>query len=257
MLGPPSHSPRARRPLLSIALASYNGERFLAAQMRSILSQLDENDELVIIDDGSTDRTLDVVDSFGDDRVRVLRNERNRGVLAAFERALLATRNEIILLADQDDIWLKGKVSSMVDRFSRDPSTLLVLSDAEVIDEEGRIIKSSFMALRGGFHPGFVSTLVRNRYLGCTMAFRRSLLEFALPIPTDVPMHDMWLGALAACVGRVVYIDRPLTQYRRHGGNLSPDRPQRIVTMLRWRWQLLKNVLMRLSRGPRQPAGEV
>jgi len=246
-----------RRPSLSVALASYNGERFLAVQLHSILSQIGPSDELVVVDDASTDRTLEIVASFGDRRIRVLRNDRNAGILAAFERALGATRNEIVLRSDQDDVWVPGKVSELVARFERDPAVLLVLSDAEVIDEAGRVTEPSFMALRGGFQPSFASTLVRNRYLGCTMAFRRRLLESALPIPHDVPMHDMWLGALAACVGKVVFIDRPLTQYRRHGGNVSPDRPQRIVTMLRWRWRLLKNVLLRLRRSPRLPAGEV
>lgn len=258
MYGPSSHAgAAARRPSLSIALASYNGERFLAAQLRSILSQIDANDEIVIVDDASTDGTLDVVASFGDDRVRVLRNERNSGVLAAFERALAATRNDIVLLSDQDDIWLPGKVREILARFELDPAVLLVLSDAEVIDEGGRVIDPSFMALRGGFRGSFPATLIKNRYLGCAMAFRRRLLESALPIPRDVPMHDMWLGALAASVGKVVFVDRPLTQYRRHGGNVSPDRPQPIATMLRWRWRLLKNVLLRLCRSPRLPAGEV
>lgn len=246
MFGSSSQAADTRRPPLSIALASYNGERFLAVQMRSILTQMDENDEVIIVDDGSTDRTLDVVASFGDARIRVLRNERNLGVLAAFERALLETRNEIILLSDQDDLWLPGKVNEILARFAADPVTLLVLSDAELIDEEGRVTAPSFMALRGGFRGSFPATLIKNRYLGCAMAFRRELLSYALPIPRDVPMHDMWLGALAACVGKVVFVDRPLTQYRRHGGNASPDRPQPMVTMLRWRWRLLKNVLLRL-----------
>jgi glycosyltransferase involved in cell wall biosynthesis len=87
--------------------------------MRSILSQIEAYDEIVVVDDGSTDHTLDVVASFGDTRIRVLRNERNRGVLAAFERALLETRNEIILLSDQDDLWLPGKLNEILARFAK------------------------------------------------------------------------------------------------------------------------------------------
>jgi glycosyltransferase involved in cell wall biosynthesis len=257
MHGSSSHAASVRRPSLSIALASFNGERYLAAQMRSILSQIEASDEVIVVDDASTDRTLDVVASFGDARVRVLRNDRNRGVLAAFERALLETKNEIILLSDQDDLWLPGKVHEILARFAADPATLLVLSDAELIDEEGRVTAPSFMELRGGFRGSFPATLIKNRYLGCAMAFRRQLLSYALPIPRDVPMHDMWLGALATCVGKVVFVDRPLTQYRRHGGNVSPDRPQPVLTMLRWRWRLLKNVLLRLRRGSRPSLVEV
>jgi glycosyltransferase involved in cell wall biosynthesis len=226
-------------------MASFNGERFLATQLHSILSQLDAQDEVVVVDDASTDRTLDVLASIGDGRVRVLRNDSNAGVFAAFERALRATRGEIVFLSDQDDVWLPGKVSEVLARFERDPSVVLVLSDAEVIDEQGRVTQPSFMALRGGFRPGFAATLVRNRYLGCTMAMRRALLDSVLPIPRDVPMHDMWFGSLAVLQGRVDYIDRPLVQYRRHGGNVSPARRQSVGQMLRWRWSLLRNVTRR------------
>lgn len=226
-------------------MATYNGERYVATQLHSILSQLGADDEVVVVDDASTDRTLDVVASLRDGRVRVLRNDRNAGVFATFERALAATRGEVVFLSDQDDVWLPGKVREVLGRFERDPSVVLVLSDAEVIDEAGQVTQPSFMALRGGFKPGFGATLVRNRYLGCTMALRRSLLSTVLPIPRDVPMHDMWVGSLAVLQGRVDYIDRPLVQYRRHGGNVSPSQRQSIGQMLRWRWNLLRNVMRR------------
>lgn len=230
---------------VSVAMATFNGERFLATQLNSILSQLDANDEVVVVDDASTDRTMDVLASIRDSRVRVLRNERNEGVFPTFERALGHTSGDIVFLSDQDDVWLPGKVEAVLARFERDRSVLLVLSDAEVIDETGRVTQPSFMALRGGFRPGFGATLVRNRYLGCTMALRRALLETVLPIPRDVPMHDMWFGSLAVLQGRVEYIDRPLVQYRRHGGNVSPSRRQGMAQMVRWRLDLLRNVLAR------------
>jgi glycosyltransferase involved in cell wall biosynthesis len=226
-------------------MATCNGERFVATQLRSILSQLGPDDEVVLVDDASSDRTLDVIASFRDERIRLLRNERNAGVFATFERALRATHGDVVFLSDQDDVWLPGKVDEVVACFDRDPLLLLVLSDAEVIDDQGRVTEASFMALRGGFKGGFGATLVRNRYLGCTMAMRRALLDSALPIPRDVPMHDMWLGSLAVLQGRVGYIDRPLVQYRRHGGNVSPSQRQSVAQMLRWRWSLLRNVASR------------
>lgn len=230
---------------ISVAMAAYNGERFIAEQLDSILAQLQAGDEVIVVDDASTDRTLDVVASLQDSRVRVLRNHRNAGVFSTFERALLATRGELVFLSDQDDVWLPGKVFEVMARFERDPEVMLVLSDAQVIDVAGRVVEPSFMALRGGFRGSFVSTLVRNRYLGCTMALRRSLLSTVLPIPRDVPMHDMWFGSLAVLQGRVDYIDKPLVQYRRHGGNVSPARHQSVGQMLRWRWSLLRNVTRR------------
>jgi glycosyltransferase involved in cell wall biosynthesis len=248
---------QTEQPQVSVAMATYNGERHVRSQLESILRQLALTDEVIVVDDASTDRTRAVVTEIGDARVQLHGNERNLGVLASFERALSLTRGRCVFLSDQDDLWLDDKRQTLVGALERSSRVMLAIGDATVIDSEGRPTETSFMRLRGGFRGSFLATLVKNRYLGCAMAFRRELLSYALPIPRDVPMHDMWLGALAACVGKVVFIDRPLTQYRRHGGNVSPDRPQRIVTMLRWRWRLLKNVLLRLRRGWRLPAGEV
>lgn len=247
---------RPQRSPVSVALATYNGAAFIAAQLDSILPQLGEDDQIVVVDDGSTDETVDRIARYADRRIEIFPNATNQGVLASFERALAAARHEIVFLCDQDDVWLPGKVDAVCARFTSDPRVLLVLSDAEVIDDGGRILERSFMALRGGFRAGFGATLVRNRYLGCTMAMRRRLLGWALPIPRDVPMHDMWLGSLAALLGRVEFIDRALVQYRRHAGNASPGRPQSIPTMVRWRWRLLKNVLMRLRAERRRPSSE-
>jgi hypothetical protein len=175
-------------------------------------------------------------------------------VRASFGRALAACRGEFIFLADQDDVWLPGKRVALVNALRA--GAVLALSDAAVIDGEGRAIEPSFMARRGGFRDSFAATLVKNRYLGCSMAFRRELLEDILPIPAEVPMHDMWIGALAALRGRVAYIDRPLMQYRRHGANVSPERRASIGQMLAWRWRLLSLVAARRLRGPRAVALE-
>jgi hypothetical protein len=121
-----------------------------------------------------------------------------------------------------------------------------VVSDAELIDAGGSVTAPSFMQMRGGFHGGFWSTVVKNRYLGCAMAMRRELLAVALPIPPTVPMHDMWFGALASVMGRVHYIPRPLMQYRRHGSNASPARSQGWLRIVRWRVRLLKLLTLRL-----------
>jgi glycosyltransferase involved in cell wall biosynthesis len=227
---------------VSIAMATYNGERYIEAQVRSILKQLGGDDEVVIVDDASTDRTRERIAAFADPRIRLHVNDRNEGVMRSFGRALRMTSGSIIFLADQDDVWLPGKRAALAEALH---DAAVAVSDAQVIDGEGAIIAPSFMALRGGFRAGLAATLIRNRYLGCAMAFRRELLEVALPIPAGVPMHDMWLGAVSGLVGRTVYIDRPLMQYRRHEANVSPWRHADPVRMLLWRWQLARNVVAR------------
>jgi len=229
-------------------MATHNGARFVTIQMESILSQLAAGDELVVVDDASVDGTAALIARAGDPRIRLLCNPRNLGVRASFERALRATRHPLVFLSDQDDVWLPGKRSILADALAQ--GALLALSDASVIDGAGDVVASSFMARRGGFRGSVFATVVKNRYLGCTMAFRRELLELALPIPAEVPMHDMWLGALAAQRGRVSYVGRPLIQYRRHHGNLSPGRRAGLVQMLRWRWRLVRLLIERRARGP-------
>lgn len=230
-------------------MATYNGARWLDLQLRSILDQLAPADELVVVDDGSTDGTLEILEALEDARVRVLRNPANAGVRATFERALREVRGDIVFLADQDDVWLPGKRDALVGAIDADARIVLAIGDAEIVDGNGVRVASSFMKIRGGFRSSFAATLVKNRYLGCALAFRRTLLEQVLPIPPDVPMHDMWIGALAACSGRVAYVDRPLMSYRRHAANVSPGRRQGLPTMLRWRWRLLKNVVLRKLHG--------
>jgi glycosyltransferase involved in cell wall biosynthesis len=238
---------------ISVAMATYNGARYVDAQLASILAQLHEDDEIVVVDDASTDRTAELVESRRDCRIRLLRQQRNFGVRASFERALGDTRRPYVFLSDQDDAWLPGKRAALLAELQS--GAVLALSDAVVIDAAGRETAASFMARRGGFRGSVLATLVRNRYLGCTMAFRRELLDDILPIPPCVPMHDMWIGALAAARGRVAYVDRPLIRYRRHEGNASPWHRAGLAQMLKWRLQLACALVARRVRGP-VPPGE-
>ena len=223
----------------SVVLAVHNGLRFLPAQIESVLDELGPTDEVIVIDDASSDGSADWLRGVADARLQLLRNPRNEGVLASFERGLAIARNEIVFLCDQDDVWLPGKRAAFLAKFACDPKILVVVSDAQVIDAEGFIAEPSAMAARGGFRGDICSTLWRNRYSGCFMAVRRKLLDAALPIPRRVPMHDMWLGVLGAALGKVCYLPTPLLQYRRHGANLSPSHRQGWIRMLRWRLALL------------------
>ncbi len=235
-------------PSVSIVMATYNGKPYLAEQLSSVLAEMLPDDELIIVDDASQDGTPELLDSMRTPAIRVVRNLTNVGVFATFERGLLLSSKEIIFLCDQDDIWLSGKRAAFVAAFKRDSRTLVVVSDAQIIDASGSVTESSFMATRGGFRGGILSTLVRNRYLGCSMALRRELLFAAIPIPRSVPMHDMWLGALGSILGSVHYISAPLMQYRRHGGNVSPSRRQGWTRMLRWRLALFLALAGRLGK---------
>ena len=208
---------------ISVAMAVYNGLPYLPAQMASVLAELQAEDELIVVDDQSTDGSHAWLQGLRDPRVTLTRNEHNLGVRGSFERALGACTRPVVFLCDQDDLWLPGKRQAMLAAFESDPQCTVVVSDAQVIDAEGKVSAPSFMATRGGFKGGWWATLVKNRYLGCCMALRREIVELGLPIPPKSPMHDMWFGLLGAGRGRVCYLPQPYLQYRRHGKNATPS----------------------------------
>ena len=231
---------------ISVVMAVFNGSRYLEAQIQSVLSELIPGDQLVVVDDASTDDSLTVLERFQNPAIQILRNLQNQGVIASFERGLGCALHEIIFLCDQDDVWLPGKRNVVVKAFLANPTISVIVSDAEVIDANGLVTAPSFMSTREGFKISVWANLWRNRYLGCAMAFRRSLLVKALPIPRSVPMHDMWIGALGQLYGGVRYIGIPLLRYRRHTTNVSPSSRQSVLQMVYWRARLIWNLCARL-----------
>lgn len=227
------------RPRISVCMAAYNGERYIADQLRSILAQLSDSDEVIVVDDASGDDTIAIVESFRDERIRIFRNLKNQGVAASFERAICEAHGDIIFLSDQDDLWKPNKVRRMMQAFD-DPRVMLAQSDANIIGPDGEIIAQSYCETRGGFVPGVMRNIWRCRYLGCTMAFRKQILARCMPFPRNVIMHDVWIGIVNGCFGETAYIQEPLVEYRRHGENVS--RSGNPVQRIRWRVNLLINI---------------
>lgn len=225
---------------ISVVMAVYNGRRYLLEQVHSVLAQFEDGDELIAIDDGSTDGSGDLLRELNAPGLRVVTNAVNLGIKGSFQRGLCLARNPYVFLSDQDDIWLPGKRAAYVAEFEKNPQVSVVLSNAQVIDGAGQLVQASYMDLRGGFQSGVWATLLKNRYLGCVMALRRSLLDVALPIPRRAPMHDMWLGVMGAIHGKVKYLPQPYLQYRRHGGNATPLRSvASVYQMLVWRMNMV------------------
>lgn len=229
-------------------MAMYNGAAFVGRQVESILAQLSAEDELVVVDDASSDESPAILSGIKDPRLHVHRNERNLGVLQTFERALSLSRGEILFLSDHDDVWLPGKVARALEIFASHPRVTMVVSDAALIDDEGRTLNESFFSVRGRFARGFVRNFVKNKYLGCTLSFRREMLRRFLPIPRDVPMHDIWFGLLNEIYGETYFIDAPLVAYRRHRSNASPLIHRGPGQILLWRARLAKNLVLRVLR---------
>lgn len=229
---------------ISVCMATYNGEKYIRQQLLSILPQLDPEDEVIISDDGSTDRTMSIINQLADVRIHISQNQGSRGPLSNFEQAIRRATGEFILLADQDDVWLPDKVIQIRSLLRNND---LVLSDCQVVTEAGELIHESFFTHRGS-RPGFWRNLYKNSYMGCCMAFRREVLTYALPFPPEVHMHDWWIGLLVEARGRICFYPKPLINYVRHGGNASPtgESGYGVGMRLRNRFILLWYIVIRL-----------
>lgn len=230
---------------ISVCIASYNGERFIERQIHSILIQLGKDDEVIISDDGSTDETISIINSFNDRRIFVTFNRGINGPVGNFEQALNQVTGDYVFLADQDDVWLPEKVSSVVSLLRKYD---LVLSDCVVVNEKDEVVQPSFFRFRGS-QPGFWHNTCKNSYMGCCMAFRREVLSYALPFPPRIHMHDWWIGLLVEVKGKVYFHSQPMINYVRHGNNASPtgESGYGIVKRLKNRYYLLINVFKRLK----------
>lgn len=238
---------------VSVCMATFNGARFVEAQVESILRELRPGDELVVSDDGSTDATVDKVRSFSDARVRILAASR-LGVAPNFEHALRHAAGDYIFLSDQDDVWLPGKLEVMCEALA---NNVLAVSNCKLVDAELRVMNESYFDLvQSG--PGFLRNLFRNTYLGCCMAFRRELLDLALPIPRGVA-HDYWIGMVGELLERPAFVPGPLLLYRRHrraasSAGWKSRRP--LAARFAARFRLGAELLKRLPRiKARQQAG--
>lgn len=204
---------------ISVCLATYNGEKYVIEQLSTILSQLSKADEIVISDDGSTDSTLNIIKALNDDRIKVFKNKSNHGFVGNFENALTHATGDYIFLSDQDDIWLKNKVSTILPLFK---DYDLIVHDAEIVDGNGLSLnKNYYSTLHSG--RGFLANLYKSRFLGCCMAFTKDVKEFCLPIPNNIVAHDYWIGMYSLLNFKVCFIDDILLKYRRHGNNASPS----------------------------------
>lgn len=235
-----------QNPKISVCLATYNGGNFIKEQLNSILIQLPQNSEIIISDDGSTDCTLSIAREFDDSRIRVIANRKQSGVIGNFENAITYAKGRYIYLSDQDDLWHQDKIQKTITALELH---MLICHDCVLIDENGNTISDSLFSMNHG-RPGILKNLTVNSYTGCCMAFRRELLEYALPFPKDIYMHDVWLGIIADIYGTVSFNSNSLVSYRRHNNtitNTGEKSRNSVFTKIIMRVRLLKSLVYRVS----------
>ena len=208
---------------VSILVAMYNGSRFVIEQLESILSQASAEDEILILDDRSTDESYTIVKAMEPRHagLKVMCNELNVGVAKTFETLLLLATKDIIFLSDQDDIWVEGRKERMLAAMHEGGSVAVLANSVIYVD--GKRVREFFADGQRPNTSSISKNFLKNNFIGCCMAFRREILTLALPFPHRISMHDWWLASCAMAMGRVAYSDQPSLLYRRHSANLSPS----------------------------------
>ena len=207
-----------RKEKVSVAMATYNGEKYIKEQIETILNNLDDKDELVISDDGSSDMTSEIINKINDKRIILLEGPR-KGLKKNFENAIKNTTGDVIFLSDQDDIWMENKVEKVLECFNNN-NYILIQHDAVVVDENDKVIYESFAEHRK-VKTGVIKNLIKNSYHGCCIAFRKELIKEILPIPDNIYLHDEWIGIVAELNGKTYFLNEKLIKYRRHSENTS------------------------------------
>lgn len=245
----------ASLPRISVCMATYDGERFVGQQLASILAEIAPGDEVVVVDDASSDSTVARLRELHDPRVRIIESDQNRGYVRAFERALCEARGEYVLLADQDDVWTTGRVRSMVDALGHVDVVATNLATLGGPDRITGPYGQSDWRLRAR-HSGrnvrnIVAVLAGNRpYYGCAMGIRRRALVRVLPFPDFLDeSHDLWIALHGNVARSIRHLEFRSVQRRFHGGNATPDRPRGPVGVARSRLMLVRCVIELRRRG--------
>lgn len=209
------------RHLISIAMATYNGDKYLIDQLDSIIAQTYKNIEIIIVDDCSRDATVDILQKYSLKYkfIKYYQNKNNLGITKTFERAINLCRGKYIALSDQDDIWFLEKLEVLSREIG---DNLLIHSDAVLINNKKNIIcKSHFKSIKDPNKKEFIDYLWSNNMHGCTAMINRKLVDLCFPIPDNFYVHDHYLAICAVFYGSIKLYLQPLIYYRQHSNNVT------------------------------------
>ncbi len=232
---------------ISVAMAVYNGERFLPEQLDSIIWQLEPQDEIVVSYDTSTDGTWDLLQAYAVKfpQVRVIKNK-TPGVAGNFNNAIDNCTKDYIFICDQDDRWAENKRNKVVATFE-DTKADMVIHNGVHINVEGEVISNPFFCdYRIG--DGKIRNILKSRYSGCCMAFTKEMAKKILPIPKDIDAYDRWIGCIGEFMGKIAYEESVLLYHRLHGENVTPVSTRSIGIIIKTRARLIKELWCRIRR---------
>ena len=215
---------------ISVALASFNGEKYIEEQLYSILNQTLIPFEIIICDDNSTDNTIKIIEKISKvySVIKIFKNKNKLGVIKNFSKAIELCSGDYIALSDQDDIWELNKLEyqlSVVQNHelkSNKLSAVLAVHDLKTFEKPEKFLLNSLWGKLGfNYLNPNKNISFTNKYYGCTMLFNRTLFNHIMPIPNNIAMHDHWIALNASDLGAIVIIEKPLIKYRQHQNNVT------------------------------------
>ncbi|WP_144282360.1 glycosyltransferase [Chryseobacterium echinoideorum] len=238
------------RDPVSVCMASYNGFSYIKIQIESILKELSvDGDELIIVDDCSTDDTVKVIKAFTSNVIKLYCNEINFGYVKTFERAIYKAQNRYICLSDQDDIWISGRLNKMFEAAKKN-NVSLIASNFEINNQSKKNV--SFYNLKNENSSKYLGNIRRiflgkSAYYGCTMMIDRNLLKFILPFPGYIEAHDLYIAMTANLLKSVYHISDNTLIYNIHQNN-SSLRKRSLQKKIKARYYFFKTILHFLKK---------
>jgi len=205
--------------LVSVIVCTYNGSKYIEAQLNSIVKQTYQNQEIIVVDDLSTDNTLELVKTIAKQHqnIKIVANKTNVGYIKNFERGIALAKGELISLSDQDDVWETTKTETLVNNLNNHQ---LVYCDSLFVNESLASKNESFSSVKNMLSTSNpLELIIDNCVSGHAMLFRKEIFNLAQPFPEDIP-HDWWLAYCATLKGSIKYIDQQLVKYRHHDNNV-------------------------------------
>ena len=231
--------------MISVCIATHNGEKYIFKQLQSILYQINKLDEVLISDDNSTDRTLQIIKNINDERIKIFYNNFSSPI-KNFEFLIEKSNGNIIFLSDQDDVWEHNKVESHLKQYNQNTSVGLVISNLQLIDKFGKPIIREFY--KSNFTSKLYKNLIYNNYIGCSISFRSSLKKYLLPFPKYIPMHDWWIGIISSIYTNIYFINDKLVYYRIHENNFTIMNKNSLFKKVLIRLILIYSILLRIVK---------
>lgn len=215
---------------VSVAMCTYNGERYIKEQLNSILRQTYHIDEIVVVDDCSQDNTLSILNEYASNypAIKVLRNVVNKGFMYSFQRAIWSTNYDFVALSDQDDIWADNHIEVLIKAIG---DRVLAVGNSLLVDAEGHSMNTTIYDVRDNLYipssdvdKAYRIVYSKNPYSGCNMVVQRQWLLSILPFPEDAPFqlyHDIYISMFACLTGGMAVTKDVVNLYRQHPNQVT------------------------------------